>query len=309
MSLLREIQTSLMQQGQDIGPILLKLRFLASRLGSASLEEWVRYESEGYPGGVSIPDYRKLGVSYTATFSGPFGSGIKNAPIPTYLIEKYAGKRWVSYEMRQSVAAIDGLIAEGRDSSGVLQINASNLILLLQGNVYENFACNSVTGLVSKASLAEIQNAVRARVLELTIQLEKSIPAAVDISVGPSMATSALKDTETVTQITQQIVHGNLTTITNSGDGAMFRFNSTQRDAESLVKILLDAGISQSDANEFAEIVAAESAGNEDEPFGERARAWIVDNIHKAANGTWKIGVAVATKVLTEATLKYYGLK
>ena len=44
MSLLREIQTSLMQENSDIGPILLKLRFLASRLGSNKLEEWVHYE-------------------------------------------------------------------------------------------------------------------------------------------------------------------------------------------------------------------------------------------------------------------------
>jgi hypothetical protein len=38
MSLLREIQESLMQEGQSIGPILLKLRFLASRLGGDPLE-------------------------------------------------------------------------------------------------------------------------------------------------------------------------------------------------------------------------------------------------------------------------------
>jgi hypothetical protein len=59
MSLLREIQASLMQ-GQDIGPILLKLRLLASRLGSDLLEEWVKHESEGYPAHIDVPDYRKI---------------------------------------------------------------------------------------------------------------------------------------------------------------------------------------------------------------------------------------------------------
>ena len=81
MSLLREIQASLME-GQDIGPILLKLRFLASRLGSDLLEAWVKHESEGYPNEAEIPEYRKIGVSYVANFSGPFGSGLRNAPIP-----------------------------------------------------------------------------------------------------------------------------------------------------------------------------------------------------------------------------------
>lgn len=80
MSLLREIQSSLLE-GREIGPILLKLRFLASRLGSVVLEEWVKHESEGYPNDVEVPSYRKIGVSYKGTFSGPFGSGISNAPI------------------------------------------------------------------------------------------------------------------------------------------------------------------------------------------------------------------------------------
>ena len=103
-----------MQGEQDIGPILLKLRFLASRLGSDTLEDWVKHELEGYPEGVEVPDYRKIGASYTATFSGPFGSGIRNAPIPPYLIEKYAGKQWTSIEMRQSVAAVDQLLRSGK---------------------------------------------------------------------------------------------------------------------------------------------------------------------------------------------------
>ncbi|MFC3570213.1 AbiTii domain-containing protein [Paracoccus simplex] len=77
MGLLRDLQKSLMN-GEDIGPILLKLRYLASRLGSDPLAEWVKYESEGYPNSAEIPDYRVIGVSYQGTFSGPFGSGIRS---------------------------------------------------------------------------------------------------------------------------------------------------------------------------------------------------------------------------------------
>lgn len=308
MGLLREIQSSLLQQGQEIGPILLKLRFLASRLGSAPLEDWVRHESEGYPSEVTVPSYRKLGVSYKATFSGPFGSGIRNAPIPPFLIEQHAGPQWTLYEVRQSVAAIDELVRDSGKPSGTLQINAANLILLLQGKVYEGYACNSVTGLISKASLKEIQNAVRARVLELTIQLEKSIPAAADIDLGPSRDTS-MKEAEKVTKITQQIVHGNVTTISNSGDKAIFHFNNTERDSRALLQALVDAGIERVDAEEFSKIVAEEPGGTKDDPFGERAKGWILKNLNKAADGTWKIGLAAATSVLTEATLKYYGLK
>jgi hypothetical protein len=306
VSLLREIQASLMQ-GEDIGPILLKLRFLASRLGSAPLEEWVKHESEGYPVNIEIPEYRKVPVSYVGTFSGPFGSGIRNAPIPPVLIDKYAGEHWTRYEVRQSVSAIDDLLAAGQD--GTLHVNAANLILLLQGHVYEHYACNSVSGTLSKASLVELQNAVRTRVLELTIQLEKSIPTAAEITLGPPPTTPIAKDMETVTQITQQIVHGNVTTITSSGDSAQFNLTFKQGDQDALIRSLVDAGIAKRDATDVAQIIASEQPESREEPFGTKARAWLGKNLSKAANGTWKVGVSVATKVLTEAALRYYGLK
>lgn len=110
LSLLHDIQAAVLQDDADLGPILLKLRLLAARLGSQPLAEWVKHESEGYPPETKIPDYRILSVSYTANFSGPFGSGIQNAPISPYLVEKFAGKQWVRYEMRDSIAAVDDLL-------------------------------------------------------------------------------------------------------------------------------------------------------------------------------------------------------
>jgi len=256
----------------------------------------------------AIPDYRKIGVSYLATFSGPFGSGIRNAPIPPYLIEKYAGEQWSRYEVRQSVSAIDDLIAAGK-SEGTLHINAANLILLLQGNVYEDYACNSVSGTISKASLVELQNAVRTRVLELTIQLEKSIPAAADIALGPPATQPAAQDKEKVTQITQQIIHGNVTTISSSGAGALFHLTFNQGDTSGFAKTLVEAGITKDDADELAKIVASEKPESKEEPFGAKAKAWLGKNLKKAADGTWKVGIAVATSVLTEAAMRYYGFK
>src|SRR5258708_8237592 len=115
MSLLREIQAALIGE-KPLGPILLKLRLLGSRLGSDVLEEWVKHESEGYPTGVVLPDYREVAVSYRGTFSGAFGSGIKNAPIPPYLIEKFAGKKWNTYEIRHTVSLIDKLVRPVKNS-------------------------------------------------------------------------------------------------------------------------------------------------------------------------------------------------
>lgn len=308
MSVLREIQVSIVGPDCELSAILLKLRLLASRLGSNPLEQWVKHEAEGYPQDVEVPDYRKLAVSYTGNWSGPFGSGIRDAPIPQHLIEKFASKKWTEIEMRQSIATVDDLLRRNNGESGTLQIDASNLILLLQGKVYEDYACNSVTGRISTAALREIQYAVRNRILELTIELEKAVPAATEVTLGKPRAAEA-GAAEAVTQIFNQTIHGHYTSITGTGAGAQITLTIAQGDANAMIGELVKAGIPQEAAEEFAEIVASEEPENPDRPFGARARDWLTRNIGKAADGTWKVGMTVATRVLEEAALHYYGFK
>jgi hypothetical protein len=307
MSLLHDIQAAVLQDDADLGPILLKLRLFAARLGSQPLAEWVKHESEGYPADADLPEYRVLGVSYTANFSGPFGSGIQNAPISPYLIEKFAGKSWVRYEMRQSIAAVDDLLSSAT-KGGSLGINAANLILLLQGKVYADYACNSVSGTISRAALAELRHSVRSRVLELTIELEKSIPEASAVSLGPAVAASN-QNSAVATQIAQQIIYGNVTSISATGDGAHISVAVGERDVDSLVRFLVHGGLPELDARALGELVATEEPESAAEPFGAKARRWLVDNLKKAADGTWKVGVSVATDLVKESLLKYYGLK
>lgn len=307
MSLLHDIQVAVLQDDADLGPILLKLRLLAARLGSQPLAEWVKHESEGYPTGAEIPDYRILSVSYTANFSGPFGSGIQNAPISPYLIEKFAGKQWVRYEMRDSIAAVDDLLATST-KGGSLGIDAANLILLLQGKVYPDYACNSVTGTISRSTLAAIRHSVRSRVLELTIELEKSIPEAAAVSLGPSDILAS-QSAAAATQIAQQIIYGNYTSVSAVGEGARIVVAVAERDVQGLAKFLASAGLSDGDAKELAQLASSEEPESKAEPMGPKVRTWLVENMKKAANGTWKTGVVVATDLIKEALLKYYGLK
>jgi hypothetical protein len=70
--------------------------------------------------------------------------------------------------MWESIAAVDDLLATAEDG-GNLRINAADLILLLQGTAYPDYACNSVTGSFARSSLASIRHAARSRVLELTL--------------------------------------------------------------------------------------------------------------------------------------------
>ncbi|GAA6548306.1 TPA: hypothetical protein ACR8R8_005374 [Klebsiella quasipneumoniae] len=253
-----------------------------------------------------LPDYRIVGVTYKGTFSGPFGSGIKNAPIPPILIKTFANDSWNNYSVRESIAAVDELVKVST-KGGSLGINASNLILLLQGKIYKGYACNDISGDISVVSLSEISQAVRNRVLELTIEFEKSIPSAAHITFGTQ---GMDKDNASkAQQITQQIIYGNVGNAISGGSESTINVNIQSHNKESVANYLKDSGISEEDARDFSLIVASETPSSSEEPFGEGAKNWIASNIRKAADGTWKVGMAVATKVLTEAALKYYGLQ
>jgi len=279
---------------------------LAARLGSDDLEEWVKHESEGYPQDAVLPDYRIVGVTYKGTFSGPFGSAIKNAPIPPILIKTFANDSWNKHSVRESIAAVDELV-KASAKGGSLGINASNLILLLQGKIYGDYACNDISGNISVVSLSEISQAVRNRVLELTIEFEKSIPAAAHITFGTQGMDK--NNASKAQQITQQIIYGSVGNAISGGSESTINVNIQSHNKESVANYLIESGIPEEDARDFALIVATETPSSSEEPFGEGAKNWIASNIRKAADGTWKVGMAVATKVLTEAALKYYGLK
>jgi len=208
--------------------------------------------------------------------------------------------------MRQSIAAVDELLSNS-EKGGSLQIEASNLILLLQGKVYEDYACNSVTGTISRASLAAIRHAVLNRILELTLEIEKSIPEAASVSLAnPGDLSSTVAGV--TTQIAQQIIYGNYTSVSAQG-GAVVSISIDAGNKEELSEYLVKAGIPAEDAGSIADLASSEKPESAEEPMGPKVKEWLLNNLKKAAGGTWKIGLSVATDVIKEALLKYYGLK
>jgi hypothetical protein len=307
MSLLHDIQSEILTPVVDLGSILLKVRLLAAKLGSQPLADWVKHESEGYPEGSPVPDYRIIPVQYTGTFSGPFGSGVNNAPIPSAYVEKLAGSHWTRFKMRQGVAAVDQLLSSLGKGEGVFEIDASNLIPICQGKIYPKFSCIAVSGKIPASALSQLKHSVQSRVLELTIELEKSIPEVSSITIGQSTTTSAASSGAT-TQIAKQIIYGNVTAISASGE-ARVSIGIQANDVDGVIQYLSARGIPAEDAKQFAAIVASEKPESASEPLGQRAATWLVENLGKAAAGTWNIGISVAMDVLKEAALRYYGLK
>ena len=298
MSLISDIQQSIIS-GQSIAPTLLKLRLLAAKLDSKELESWIRHESEGYPNDVIVPNYRKIPMSFTANFSGSFGSEIKNAPIPNHLVEKIAGKNWVTLQFKKSISEMEDLISKIKDH---VYTNASDLILLLQGKFYPDYTCISVSGTFPSSFLKDILNSVRNRILEFTIQLEKSIPAVSSIKFPQTNEQNNINKNKQVIQIINQTI----SEAVNTGDNIQISL-IIKGDKPSLIKYLSSNKIPADDAKTLADIIVSEQSNNKEEPFGKKLKKWIGENLIKSSE-LWKIASSTLLKTLEKAISSYYGL-
>lgn len=298
MSLLREIQESLMREGTDIGSIFLKLRLLASRLGSDKLEEWVNYEMEEYPLGAILPDYRKLAVAYKGVFSGVSGM----TPIRLSLIKKHVGEEFLTYQERRGVVAVDHLVRENTSKNGTVSFPVPDFIPRLHGKIYQGIACNGVTGVVSILDFANLVFSVRKRVMDLTIKLEKSVPASATDEQLPE------KDANRVSITVENLIYGNQNVVSSRGANAQLTVNVEKQNISALINALTEGGIPESDAREFAGILSKEQPTSKEEPLGEEGTKWWATYLKKAAEEGKKIAVSALTKLVTEAVAKFHGL-
>lgn len=303
MSLLHEIQAELLDAKAPIGPILLKLRYLAHKLGSDELEEWVQFETEGYPKDVPVPEYRNATVTYRGTFTNGYQT-LNNVTIPDYIIKREAGDAWLSFPIRDSVAVIDSLVmAEKPGEGGKFGIAAGNLIPALNGKVYEGMGLIEISSTFSGAPFRQIHNMVRAKMLDLTLELEKNVPVAATIGLGTAMSNQGDVGAQT-TYLTQTIIYGPQTNITNSGAGVSIQTNVVAGDQTSLTEYLVSKGVPAEDAKELAQIAASEQPPSANMPVGEKAKAWL----GKIVGNAWGVTKEVGTQLLIEGLKSYYGL-
>ena len=304
MTLLHDIQAALLEDNVGVGNILLKLRFLASKMDADILEEWVQHETEGYPVDALIPDYRITQITYTGTFAD-VAKQINNVSIPSHLVEKFAGKKWVTYEIREGLPLIDSQL-ENITEDGHFAIDSSNLKLILQDKIYKGMAIIEISNRIDTGAFTRIQHAVRAKTLDFALKLEKQVPAAAEISVGHTGGAITPTEQENIRHLTQQIFYGDVTNIL-ADSGSAVTLNVIKGDTLSLANALEAAGIPSGEAKELAEIADQEPPQNDMQPLGTNVQAWLKDKLKEGAVEAWGIGKSVAREVITEALKKFYG--
>jgi len=301
VSLLEEIQRDAVDSNADLGAVLRKCKILAARLGSRSLEDWLVSEASGYPTDAALPDYRILPLQLKGHFSGPFGSGMRNAPIPFLCVPKELRNHFERFECRQSIASIESLIRDGK--SGTLDINTGDLAVFLGANVYRGQNCVQAWGEIGKAGLVEVVNAARNKVLDFALALWKEEPGAGEAATPKDITIGAAR----VTQIFNTTVYGGSTNLVGSAQNSTLNFAVSQGDFSSLSRGLAQLGIAGEDIAELRTALSTDGCPEGSQRFGPRVAGWIGKMVKKAAEGAWNIGIDAAGSVLGSAIGKYYG--
>jgi hypothetical protein len=302
MTLLEDIQNSAVDAKSDLATILRKCKLLAARLGSRRLEDWLIWESNGYPDNISVPEYRIRPLEVKGQFAGPLGSGIRNAPIPLACLPENIRKHYESYECRESIASIEAILTKNR--TGMIQVSTGDLALFLGAKVYQYQNCVQAWAEFGAGRFVEIVNAVRNRILDFALAVWKEAPNAGEIGSN----TSITLEEKRVTQIFNTTVYGGSANLVGSSNASSIEFNIGTKDFSALEQILRENGVAQADLSELQAALESEPIPATPEKLGPKVSSWIAKMMGKAADGGWNIGLSAAGNLLSQVIAKYYGL-
>ncbi len=303
MSLLEEIQKEAVDSKSDLGALLRKCKVLATNLGSQPFEEWLIFESNGYPNKINVPDYRIWPLQLKGHFSGPAGSGIRNAPIPMVCLPEKIREKYQHYKCLQSIGSIEQIIKE--EHKDTLSVSTGDLAVFLGSNVYKYQNCLEAWAEFGIGNLEELLNAVRNRILDFSLAIWKENPNVGEISIQSDKSIEPSR----VTQIFNTTINGGIASFVGNATNSTIMISVIPNDFSSLEHELRLKGASEKDTNELHEALKADGRPEIKDHFGPKVSSWIAGMIKKAAEGSWQIAIGTAANLLADVISKYYGLK
>ena len=163
-------------------------------------------------------------------------------------------------------------------------------------------ACPPVR-VVSRSQVVAILDKVRTGVLEWALKLESEGITGDGISFTETEKQIAKKSTH----ITIQNFQGVIGDVTHSTVTQNLDLTVKTGEIKSLIDYLKAQGVGKEDLSELQTAIADDPSPTSRENFGPKVSSWMGNMVGKAASGTWKIGMGVATGLLSNAIATYYG--
>lgn len=228
MSLLREIQNAAVDSNVNLATLLRKCKILAARLGNTEFKNWVEYELNGYnKEGSELPTYRILTVNSKGHFSGPFGSGLRNADIPLMSLPDEMREVLGHSHLREPVAAMEALVEKAERGIAQEPWNP-NIVAMLAPLFYQNMHCVQAWKVIPINQIVGALDAIRNKILNFALEIEAEAPTAGD---GPLNSSPLPQDR--LQQIFNMNITGNVGNIATGSHG--FSQTASQSDSNAVV--------------------------------------------------------------------------
>ncbi|MEU3457849.1 hypothetical protein ABZ671_30300 [Micromonospora sp. NPDC006766] len=310
MGLVEELVAEATNSKVPVQDLLRKLKVIAARTRTKELGDWVDHELSGYRDDVKLPAYRGPFQSQVyGHFSGPFGSGFQNAPIPSVAFPKEYRELLFSVSFYQPVAELEEMARSDKtlrsewpaDALMLTQMLMREGKLSLDGRLVLNQAYRPIPTSV----VAGVLDSVRSRILDLALTLEDVAPTAGEKN-GPNVSS------ERMNQIFHNHIYGAPGNIaigsTNVQQTAIL---PSRGDEEALIRALLAAKLDPSLVNDLRAALAEDRADNNgvnpSEP-GPRVSRWWSRFALSAVSGAGAVGSGAAGDLVAQALGSYFGI-
>ena len=298
--MLQAIIDKAVDSNTDIGELLRSCKVLASRLNSEALENWLVGEMNGYSEYAELPEYRIWPQIIKGSFVGPLGASMQGVQIAPALLPEDWRERITVARAYDSVTAIEATLSQSDE--GMIRTDQGNLALVLGATVYDQANCISAWGEFHRSRLVGVLEAVRSRVLDFALALQKENPD-FDSSSGESPPVSQ----ERVTQYVNMIMTGGSANIIGLANNSEVSASITAGEFESLAAYLKEHKVGVEEIAQLREALDSDPEPAQKGSFGPRVSDWIGSMMKLAASGTWQIAWSTAGALLVDAIQSFYG--
>lgn len=146
---------------------LFRLSIVSTELENTDLNNWIKYELEGYPKNADLPKYRE-NIGVKTTYSGINGSfQVTNVPLSLGLIPEELRSVFFKNDYRENITISEEILSN-ENNMAIDQTGFAPLIYKHSG-----VQCYQITTTISKISIRTIVNSTKRRLIEVLQNLER----------------------------------------------------------------------------------------------------------------------------------------
>lgn len=304
MQLIQELRNDVIDGKVSLATTLRKAKVLASLLKHDEFKIWIDKELNGYrQDDPNVPDYR---ISYAESFGNfrkvGFVSGIdglSNYHIPKSRVPQHLKSYVETLPITDGVRSLESLLEQSQFQQ--FRVGWSGDAVAAASGIFQSFECLTAWREIGRNEIVHTLDTIRNRLLSFILELQELYPAIVEsedaISHIPKEQSSA---------VFQTYVLGNAI-VSNDASSHHVEQNITVNDLSALADFMKSIGLQSNDIKELEEAIEEDGAVAEKGKFGSKVSTWMGNMVAKAAEGTWKVALEVAPKLIIKALFKYYG--